>query len=75
MANTTFAIDRFEGDIAVLVDEAGKTVQIAKKDLPPGCQEGEVLRHDGKSWHKDAAETAKRKDAIRQRMKNLIRRG
>jgi Protein of unknown function (DUF3006) len=39
-----YAVDRLEGNIAVLVSDAGATVQMPRVELPTGIREGAVLR-------------------------------
>jgi hypothetical protein len=37
------AIDRFEGELAVLLDAEGRILQIPRDLLPKGCKPGEML--------------------------------
>lgn len=47
----SWSIDRIEGDIAVLVaDDGSGTTQVPLASLPPGSQEGSVLRNVGGGW-------------------------
>ena len=39
-----YAVDRIEGNIAVLVSDSGATVQMPSVELPTGLREGAVLR-------------------------------
>ena len=39
-----YAVDRLEGNIAVLVSDSGATVQMPRVELPTGLREGAVLR-------------------------------
>lgn len=39
-----YAVDRFEGDIAVLVDEAGATLEAHRSLLPDGAGPSSVIR-------------------------------
>lgn len=41
MKDTTLVVDRIEGDVAVLVDPAGRTVDLPADWLPVGVGEGE----------------------------------
>lgn len=41
---TLYAVDRFEGAIAVLVDDAGDTLEVDRSRLPEGARPGSVLR-------------------------------
>ena len=40
----TWVVDRFEGDIAVLVADSGEVVEAARRLLPRGSRVGVVLR-------------------------------
>ena len=39
-----YSIDRFEGDVAVLVDENENTVNVARSLLPTAAHSGDMLR-------------------------------
>ncbi len=39
-----FAVDRLEGNIAVLVSDKGQTIEMPRLELPEGLREGAVLR-------------------------------
>lgn len=39
-----YAVDRLEGNIAVLVSDAGDTIDMPRVELPSGLREGSVLR-------------------------------
>jgi len=39
-----YAVDRIEGDIAILVSDSGATIQMPRVELPTGIREGAVLR-------------------------------
>lgn len=39
-----YAVDRIEGDIAVLVGDSGDTIDMPRVELPKGLREGSVLR-------------------------------
>jgi hypothetical protein len=39
-----YAVDRLEGNIAVLVSDLGATLQMPRVELPTGLREGAVLR-------------------------------
>ena len=39
-----YAVDRLEGNIAVLVSDSGATAQMTRVELPTGLREGAVLR-------------------------------
>jgi hypothetical protein len=39
-----YAVDRFEGDLAVIVDDSGDTLEVRRSLLPEDTEEGSVLR-------------------------------
>lgn len=65
------AIDRFEGDFAVLEKPDRTMMNIRRNELPAGAKEGDVLNIDGDTITIDAVETTKRKKEIRDLMKEL----
>ena len=40
---TRVVVDRFEGELAVLIDDAGQTVDVPRGWLPDGTEEGDVV--------------------------------
>jgi len=58
---STWAIDRIEGGIAVLVaDDGSGTTEVPLDSLPSGSQEGSVLRDTGGGWVLDEEARAER---------------
>ena len=74
-------IDRFEGNLAVLLVGEGETkLDVPRASLPKKAKEGDWLRGEiaeGKvvSAEIDAEETAKRKDRIKGLMQRLRKKG
>ena len=67
-----YAIDRFEGDQAVLQDDSGKSLVVDKALLPPDAAQGDVLNEcDGRFVH-DRDETRARRARIH-RLEQLVR--
>jgi hypothetical protein len=65
-------VDRFEGDLAVLVVEPeGAVVNVPRSDLPEGAGEGDVIRLEGVV---DRDATEKRCSEARERIKRLEKR-
>jgi hypothetical protein len=64
-------IDRFEGPMAVCEKPDRTMLNIPRSKLPPQAREGDVLVIEGKNIRIDAAETARRKKAARQKMEDL----
>ncbi len=60
-----FSIDRFEGELAVLIDDEGRTVTISRVALPSGAAEGDVLSRGSGGFCLEKEETARRKAAAR----------
>lgn len=48
-----YSIDRFEGDIAVLVDEDGNSLDVPRADLPDGIKSGDMLRRQADGFRPD----------------------
>lgn len=68
----TATIDRFEGDIAVLVVEPEQTVvNVPRTDLPNDAEQGDVVRLEGKI---DREETNQRRTAIQEQIERLKQR-
>jgi hypothetical protein len=44
MKTAFFSVDRFEGNVAVLVSDTGDSVEMPRFELPKGLREGSVLR-------------------------------
>ncbi len=64
-------IDRFEGDFAVCEKHDRTMVTIRRDKLPTGAKEGDVLVIEGDTIKIDLSETAKRKKAADDLMKDL----
>jgi hypothetical protein len=65
-------IDRFEGSLAVCEKPDRTMLNIPRIKLPPQAREGDVLIIEGENIRIDAAATASRKKAARQKMKDLL---
>jgi len=81
-AEELYAVDRREGDVCVLVTDAGASIDVAAKQLPPDCRaEGVVIRvpvsaTGEPSWKdakRDRDEERRRLDEAKERMKKLGR--
>ena len=58
-----FAVDRIEGEWAVLEDENGRMADVPLADLPSGTRQGSVLRLDGGVYTLDPEEESRRRKA------------
>lgn len=68
----TATIDRFEGDIAVLVVEPERTVvNVPRSDLPEDASQGDVVRLEGTV---DGDETDRRQAEIQEQIERLKQR-
>jgi len=68
----TATIDRFEGDVAVLlVGEEETVVNVHRSDLPPEVRQGDVLRLEAIM---DREETGRRHEEVQQKIERLKRR-
>jgi len=69
----TATIDRFEGDVAVLlVGEEQVVVNVPRSHLPPEAEQGDVLRLEAVV---DREETDRRREDVRRKIDRLKRRG
>lgn len=63
-------IDRFEGELAVIEIE-GKSTNVPKSLLEPGCREGDVVIWNGEAWRRDESETMARRREVQKLMKDV----
>lgn len=69
----TATIDRFEGEVAVLLVGPEQTpVNVSRSDLPEGASQGDVVRLEG---YVDREETDRRREEIKEKIEHLKRRG
>lgn len=67
-----YSIDRFEGDIAVLIDEQEAAHEVPRSLLPEGVDEGDMFRFkDGHYSLDDDATRARREQILR--LQNKLR--
>lgn len=60
-----YSIDRFEGNIAVLIDEDGDRLDVPRDDLPSGIAAGDMVRLQDGVFRQDVdAAAARRARAI-----------
>ena len=79
MSNVFYAVDRLEGQMAVLVGDDETTVDLRRSNLPPRVREGSVLRvevgADGKpDWASakiDDEERERRLKAAQERLNRM----
>lgn len=68
----TATIDRFEGEVAVLlVGEEETPVNVLCSDLPDGAEQGDVLRLEATI---DREEAERRRESIQEKIERLKRR-
>ncbi|MGN1411756.1 MAG: DUF3006 domain-containing protein [Oscillospiraceae bacterium] len=63
-------IDRFEGDYAILEDNANH-YEIKKSELPQDCREGDVIVSQGGMYIIDEEQTRLRREAIQKLQRSL----
>lgn len=68
-SKTQMTIDRFEGDIAVALDQHGRTFNIESSQLPQGAKVGDTLVQKGGKLVIDHATTDARAARIAKKMK------
>ena len=71
-----FTVDRIEGEMAVLVGDDGRTIEVARSALPAACHEGTVLQVTGEppDWARavpDEAERTRRLNQARDTLRRL----
>ena len=59
-----YAVDRIEGDMAVLVGEDALSLSVPVSRLPQGIKEGSVLRVEGDAYVLDPAQEEVRRQRI-----------
>lgn len=67
-------IDRFEGDFAVCEKPDRNMIKILRSKLPAGAKEGDVITIKGENVRIDSAETARRRKAAEDMMKDVWKR-
>lgn len=68
----TATIDRFEGEMAVLlVGGEESPVNVPRSDLPDGAKQGDVLRLEASI---DCEETERRRQSVQEKIERLKRR-
>ena len=60
-----YAVDRFEGEWAVLQDDEGQSHPVERSRLPQDIRQGDVLRQTDKGFVPDPEETARRRERVR----------
>jgi len=63
-----FAIDRYEGDFAVLESKEGEITRVPKNVIPQNAVEGDII-----SIEIDSNETRNRQKSIRNKMEQLFK--
>lgn len=69
-----YAIDRFEGDFAVLEDDDGNTMPVRRAALPADVRQGDVLVLRQGQYAAAPEETRRRREAAR-RLEDRLRGG
>lgn len=68
----TATIDRFEGEVAILlVGEEAIPVNVPRSDLPDDAEQGDVLRLKATT---DREETERRRESVQEKIERLKRR-
>ena len=68
-----YAVDRFEGSLALLEDDEGTIHRVDREQLPAGVRESDVLRLEGNRYLLDTEERDRRKEAVRRLQEQLRR--
>ena len=67
-----YSFERVEDSVAVLIDDHGNAITVARGDLPPQARPGDVLRVCDGVYCVDSTETEARRERIR-RLQDLLR--
>lgn len=71
---STFVFDAEENGIVRLVDDDGEEREIPREELPATAAEGDCLLYSEQNgWQVDMAETAARRERLRQKRMRLLR--
>lgn len=74
-SETTFSIDRFEGDFAICENkQTGQMQSISKSDLPLNICEGDIIKFESGKYVLDVEATNKEKQEIKNLVDNLFKR-
>ena len=68
-----YAIDRFEEELAVLVDDEENTSTVERALLPKDAVQGDVLTLEEGRYRRDGEETARRREEILRLQEKLRR--
>lgn len=69
-----WSYDRREGELAVLIDEAGNSRVVPAETLPADAREGMLLRQEGETFLPDGAATDDRRRHVLSLQQRLLRR-
>ena len=67
-----YGVDRFEGDICVLIDMDGGVSEVEKSLLPEGVKEGDVIYLDGGYYWLEPDRTEAMREVARQLIDELF---
>ena len=68
-----YCLDRIEDGTAYLIDDAGNVTQTDEKNISPGAREGETVVSNGGVYVTDHAETARRREIIKEKFRKLTK--
>jgi hypothetical protein len=66
------SLDRFEGEIAVCIDDEQNKIEIHTADLPFKCTEGTVIFFENGKYEIDREETDRRKKEAEELLRQLM---
>ena len=74
-SETTFSIDRFEGNFAICENkQTGQMQSIPKSELPSDISEGDIIKFENGKYILDIEATNKEKQEIKNLVDNLFKR-
>lgn len=72
---TTFSVDRFEGDFAVCENrKTGEMINIPRESLPENVKEGSILKYENGKYILDIESTKKEQEEVKNLVDNLFKR-
>lgn len=72
--NSTFSVDRFEGEFAVCENKkTGEMVNIKKSLLPENVKEGSIIKFENGNYILDSDATLQKQEQIKNMVNNLFK--
>lgn len=66
-----YSVDRFEGEMAVLLDDGQGELIVARTQLPAQTKPSSIVRNDHGVWTLDEQEAQRRRESISSKLQSL----